>query len=97
MFEHVLEDIDKSDKMYSVINTDKVNNDNDVFLLGGHTWLKWASSSNKPCWVDDCVCTGPSTGSAFEFLDVTDTSKYAGIYGYIDFVSEEDNINFNNF
>ena len=91
------DDITWSDKAYMVFTASgdqaQFKNNAYVFCIGGRAWLK----QTDPCWIDDPACTGPSTGAAFEFFDIPNISLYTGIYGYIDFVTEEDNINFGNF
>lgn len=93
------DDITWSDKAYAAfaplvlsptVTYVPFNKDSSVFCIGGRAWLK----QTDPCWVDDPACTGPSAGAAFEFFDIPNISLYTGIYGYIDFVTEEDNINF---
>lgn len=89
MFEYVLEDNDKSNKNYEVFTHDKFNDINHVFLLGGCAYV----GQSTPCMIDDELCSGPYNSLAI--FNWTSTNPYLErIYGYIDFVTAENNLRF---
>ena len=86
-----MDDIAWQDKGWSPIKPSDFADAASVCCIGGAAFLRVNST---PYFVDDYACGGLSNaGATFEWLGNTaPAGAYAGIYGYIDFVTAESNI-----